>query len=164
MELSTVFQERESIALLLRLNLKKVKLKLHMKYVYYKMLKPLPGGPEPLLVSALSGIAGTTISLSNWNGFQKCNKSNHLDVRTYRLELSLGRLDECGNCTELSSPDLCPLGLPPLQQLIVITTMIIITIKAAEHSVSTHLTQLSLCRHCDPTRKCISQLWPQTAA
>lgn len=48
-EFRTVFQERESIALLLRLNLKKVKLKLHMKYDYYKMLKPLPGGPEPCL-------------------------------------------------------------------------------------------------------------------
>lgn len=40
-------RERESIALLLRLNLKEVKLKPHKKYDYYKMLKPLPGGHEP---------------------------------------------------------------------------------------------------------------------
>lgn len=41
--------ERESIALLLRLNLKEVKLKPHKKYDYYKMLKPLPAGLEPCL-------------------------------------------------------------------------------------------------------------------
>lgn len=43
-------REKESIALLLRLNLKEVKLKPHKKYDYYKMLKPLPGGAGALLV------------------------------------------------------------------------------------------------------------------
>lgn len=55
--------ERESIALLLRLNLKEVKLKPHKKYDYYKMLKPLPAGPEPCLSHPCLGCRSHNLTL-----------------------------------------------------------------------------------------------------
>lgn len=55
--------ERQSIALLLRLNLKEVKLKPHKKYDYYKMLKPLPAGPEPCLSHPCLGCRSHRLTL-----------------------------------------------------------------------------------------------------
>ena len=52
-------REREPIALLLRLHLKAVTLKLHKKCDYYKTLRPLPGGLGP---APQSGKAEATIS------------------------------------------------------------------------------------------------------
>jgi hypothetical protein len=63
-------------------------------------------GPEALLISPESGIAGAVLSPSNWNEFQKCNKSSHLAAGTCHRGLSPHRLDECGDSAELECPDL----------------------------------------------------------
>lgn len=74
------------MALGLRLNLKKLKAKVHGKYDDYKVLS-LCLGPYP---------AGFTVSgtpeaglPSNYNGFQKCNKSSCLHAQPCGLELFL---------------------------------------------------------------------------